>query len=329
MTRVSKYRCELADIENLISIHIQNSATIPNEIVKLTEIQTLIVNEFERFQIKHEELCQFLEREHTTDSLRELETQHKDMQTVSIRVDRVLQKVKDTIDLVNTKSHSGSSKHSGSQFTSHSRRSLQKAEAAKVKLKMAEQAAELKRQKLKLEFEEKLRIAETERHKADLDVEIDLLKSKEEHETAKAEYEVLVQTEDNVKKELCENPTMYLPSTTTEEKTSNYVAGLSGSVSQNQKLNPNAQPFHRQVDDAQQPPHQTGQHFLHHTDNSQHFPYQQDNVQHTFVHQPHFQMGVYPPYIQPPQGHHVPEMIPGFAPRNNNFVQGTDVERNL
>ena len=33
LTRVSKYRCELADIENLISIHIQNSATIPNEIV--------------------------------------------------------------------------------------------------------------------------------------------------------------------------------------------------------------------------------------------------------------------------------------------------------
>ena len=105
LTRVSKYRCELADIENLISIHIQNSATIPNEIVKLTEIQTLIVNEFERFQIKHEELCQFLEREHTTDSLRELETQHKDMQTVSIRVDRVLQKLKDMIDLLHAKSH--------------------------------------------------------------------------------------------------------------------------------------------------------------------------------------------------------------------------------
>ena len=125
-------------------------------------------------------------------------------------------------------------------------------------------------------------IGETERHKANLAVEINLLKKKEEHEAAKAEY-VLVQAEDNVKKELCENLTMYLPSTTTEEKTSNYVAGLSGSVSQNQKLNPNAQPFHRQVDDAQQPPHQTGQHFLHHTDNSQHFPYQQDNVQRTFV----------------------------------------------
>ena len=102
LTRVSKYRCELADIENLISIHIQNSATIPNEIVKLTEIQTLKVNEFERYQIKHEELCQFLERKHTTDSLSELDTQHKDMQTVSFRVDRVLQKLKDTIDLVNT-----------------------------------------------------------------------------------------------------------------------------------------------------------------------------------------------------------------------------------
>ena len=47
-----------------------------------------------------------------------------------------------------------------------------------------------------------MRIAETERHKADLDVEIDLLKSKEEHEAAKAEYEVLVQAEDNVRKEL-------------------------------------------------------------------------------------------------------------------------------
>ena len=65
----------------------------------------MIVNKFERYQIKHEQLCQFLEREHTTDSLRELETQHKVMQTVSIRVDRVLQKLKDTIDLVNTKSH--------------------------------------------------------------------------------------------------------------------------------------------------------------------------------------------------------------------------------
>ena len=119
------------------------------------------------------------------------------------------------------------------------------------------------------------------------------MKSKEEHEAAKAEYEVLVQAEGNVKKELCENPTMYLPSTTTEEKTSNYVAGLSGSVLQNQKLNPNAQPFRRQVDDAQQPSHQTGQPFLHHTDNSQHFPYQQDNVQRTSVHQPHFQMYVY------------------------------------
>ena len=96
------------------------------------------------------------------------------MQTVSIRVDRVLQKLKDNIDLVNTKSHSGTSNHSESQFTSHSRRSLQKAEAAKVKLKMAEQAAELKRQKLKLEFEK--RFVGTERHKADLDVEIDLLK---------------------------------------------------------------------------------------------------------------------------------------------------------
>lgn len=124
---------------------------------------------------------------------------------------------------------------------------------------------------------------------------------------------------------MCENPTVYLPSTTTEEKTSNYIVGLSGSVSQNQKLNSNAQPFHRQVDDAQQTLQRTGQHFLHHTDDSQHFPYQVDNVQHTFVHQPHFQMGVYPPYIQPPEGHHVPEIIPGFAPRNNNFVKGTDV----
>ena len=133
-TRFSKYRCEPADIENLISIHIQNSATIPNEIVKLTEIQTLIVNEFEGYQIKHEQLCQFIEGELITDSLRKTETKHKDIQTVSIRVDRVLE----TIDLVNSKYHSGSSKHSGSQFTSLSRRSLQKAETTKVKLKMAE-----------------------------------------------------------------------------------------------------------------------------------------------------------------------------------------------
>ena len=80
------------------------------------------------------------------------------------------------------------------------------------------------------------------------------------------------------------------------------------------------------MDDAQQPPHQTGQHIFLHTDNSQHFPYQVNNAQRTFVQQPHFQMGVYPPNIQPPQEHHVPEIIPGFAPRNNNFVQGTDVE---
>ena len=69
-----------------------------------------------------------------------------------------------------------------------------------MKLKIAEQAAVLKRQKLKLEFKEKMRIAETERHKAELDVEIGLLKSKEEHEAAKPEYEVLVQA--NVKKKL-------------------------------------------------------------------------------------------------------------------------------
>ena len=45
LTSVSKYKCEIAEIENITSIHsIQNSATIPNYILKLTEIQTLIVN---------------------------------------------------------------------------------------------------------------------------------------------------------------------------------------------------------------------------------------------------------------------------------------------
>lgn len=48
-------------------------------------------------------------------------------------------------------------------------------------------------------------------------MEIDFLKSKEE-QAAKAEYEVLLQAEDNVKKKLLENPKMYLSSTTTEER---------------------------------------------------------------------------------------------------------------
>ena len=48
-------------------------------------------------------------------------------------------------------------------------------------------------------------------------MEIDFLKTKEE-QAAKAEYEVLLQAEDNVKKKLLENPKMYLSSTTTEER---------------------------------------------------------------------------------------------------------------
>jgi hypothetical protein len=138
-----------------------------------------------------------------------------------IKVQRVLEKLKDTIDLVNTKSQTGSS--GGSRRTSSSLRSLQKFETAKVKLKIAEQATELKRQKLKLEYEEKMRAAELEKRKADIDLEIDLMKTKEEHEAAQVEHQVHVGMEPATGNH---NPSLDLPNSSAEERTSTFIKGL-------------------------------------------------------------------------------------------------------
>ena len=94
-TKVSKYKDKLYGIEDLLSVHILNSASIPNETVRLREMHSLIQKEFENYEDKHNEFCEYLQRECTKASNSELETQQNNIKTMNIKVQRVLEKLKD------------------------------------------------------------------------------------------------------------------------------------------------------------------------------------------------------------------------------------------
>ncbi|KAK3108867.1 hypothetical protein FSP39_017555 [Pinctada imbricata] len=189
--KVQSHADKLKGFSDLIDSHINASATTPNEHQKLEEIKNVIRAEFENYEEEMKELCEYLERENTSTSIDELETQNNQYQTISIKVNRTLDKLEQIMDLLqkdNQSVHGGSTSSSSSKTSKYSER---KAEATKVKLKWAEEATAIKRKQSQLEYEERIRIANVEREKAELEAQLALIKIKEEKETLEAEDKVL------------------------------------------------------------------------------------------------------------------------------------------
>ena len=122
--KVQTYKNTLKQIQELLDIYVANSATTPNEMKRLNEIDNLIRVQYKRYKDLHEELCNFLFREHTSDSMDELQFQQNVFETITVNVNRVLTKVKDTIHLLEADAQSRGS--NGTHRTASSVRSLKR-----------------------------------------------------------------------------------------------------------------------------------------------------------------------------------------------------------
>ncbi|XP_014676743.1 PREDICTED: uncharacterized protein LOC106816633 [Priapulus caudatus] len=204
MSRVADYKSELSRIQQTIGTD-RDLAIGNKEKAPLLDIRYNVVRCFDRYKHVHGQFIGFLEGTNTENSTQELIAQQSAIDRVSVAVQTVLQKIDITVkaldgDNVNTdvrtcttSRHSSKSGSSRAQSRSSARlQQLQKAEAARARLKFAERAANIKREEAQLEENEKVLRAKTEKKKSDLKIELGLLKVEEEVAIVDAELEVMI-----------------------------------------------------------------------------------------------------------------------------------------
>uniref|UniRef100_A0A8W8MKF4 Uncharacterized protein n=1 Tax=Magallana gigas TaxID=29159 RepID=A0A8W8MKF4_MAGGI len=136
-----------------------------------------------------------------------------------------------------------STSHTTSKSTSLSRRtvrSLQKAKEAETRLKIAEQSAQLKKQKSKIAVEEKIHLAQGQQQREDLDTKLDLLQKQAELELANMQLKFELEEErENIRHEDLGPNMPTVPSISGDQKTRNFVDNLT--------LNQDVKPSGRRV----------------------------------------------------------------------------------
>ncbi|KAK3084088.1 hypothetical protein FSP39_007909 [Pinctada imbricata] len=217
--KLEKYKKTIKTLIEKLSDAIMKGATCENDVTVLTSVKSSINTQYDTYKAKYREFLNFLHRERTTSSIDEMEGQVVLYEELTTRVKGAISKIESTISLI---------LEEGSMSRT-SALSAQKREAAKVRFKIAEEKALIRKQKAQLEREMKVRAAETEQMYTDLDADMELLNIKEEYQIAEAELS-MDRLEDD-------NPDINLPTTTSYEKSRDYVAGM------DRGLNPDAEPF--------------------------------------------------------------------------------------
>ncbi|XP_078330327.1 uncharacterized protein LOC111129274 [Crassostrea virginica] len=238
---VNKYKKSLVRLSQTLKDHIYEAYTCSKELSVLTTIQQNLQDSLKRYEDICREFCEYLDRQHTEDSQHELNAQTNEFQMLVKKVNTVMNNLQEMIDSHTKKATTLKSQSSVKSNTS--KKSQQLAEEARTRLKIAEQAAELKRQKSKLFHEEEIRKSLSKQQQEDLDTEIELLKFKEDLEIAntRVKYEQDLEEEDSIRQPL------NVPSISGDQKSRTFIKSLTTT------LNPNAEPFiSESVTDQQQ-----------------------------------------------------------------------------
>lgn len=171
LDKVNRYEFIISRCIDEIKNILMDIASCSKEIKVLTSSKTDLENSHKRYQDIYQEFSEFLSNTYTKESIEKLAFVERDFQNIDKKVQNALVKLQDDIDFVQLETYSSTS-HNTSKSTSLSRRSvrsLQKAKEAETRLKIAEQSAQLKKQKSKIAVEEKIHLAQSQQQREDLD----------------------------------------------------------------------------------------------------------------------------------------------------------------
>nr|XP_034334754.1 uncharacterized protein LOC117691934 [Crassostrea gigas] len=242
LDKVNRYdfiisRC-IDEIKNIL----MDIASCSKEIKVLTSSKTDLENSHKRYQDIYQDFSEFLSNTYTKESIEKLASVERDFLNMVKKVQNALVKLQDDIDFVQLETYSSTS-HSTSKSTSLSRRSVrsqQKAKEAETRLKIAEESAQLKKQKSKIAVEEKIHLAQSQQQREDLDTELDLLQKQAELELANMQLKFDLEEEiESIRHEDLGPNMPTVPRISGDQKTRNFVDNLT--------LNQDVKPSGRRV----------------------------------------------------------------------------------
>lgn len=242
LDKVNRYEFIISRCIDEIKNILMDIASCSKQIKVLTSSKTDLENSHKRYQDIYQEFSEFLSNTYTKESIEKLASVERDFLNIDKKVQNALVKLQDDIDFVQLETYTSTS-HNTSKSTSLSRRSvrsLQKAKEAETRLKIAEQSAQLKKQKSKIAVEEKIHLAQSQQQQEDLDTELDLLQKQAELELANMQLEFELEAEGESIKHEDLGPNMpTIPSISGDQKTRNFVDNLT--------LNQDVKPSGRRV----------------------------------------------------------------------------------